>query len=69
VNAINTFFASIGLLGLLAAIVLWVAVVWGWVLNIISLIGMIGGDFNVLLVLRVVGIFFAPLGAALGWWA
>lgn len=55
---------------------LMVALVWfvvtigamiGWVLNIIKLVGMIDGEITTMFVLRVVGIFAAPLGAILGY--
>lgn len=39
----------------------------GWVWNIIKLIALVGGDINVELVLRVVGIFVAPFGAIFGY--
>jgi hypothetical protein len=39
----------------------------GWVMNIVAIAGSNFNDINGLLVLRIVGIFFGPLGAVLGW--
>jgi len=55
---------------------LTIALVWfvlvvggmiGWVLNIIKLVGMIDSEITTMFVLRIVGIFAAPLGAVLGY--
>lgn len=48
-------------------IVLIIGSLIGWVLNVIDLLQTIGGGFTTLFVLRVVGVFVAPLGAILGW--
>jgi hypothetical protein len=51
----------------LILISIWLAAVIGWILNIVTLAQ---SSFDVLtgmLVLRVVGIFVAPLGAVLGY--
>ena len=45
-----------------------VVMIWGWVVNIIALVNMIPGPIEALMLLRIVGLFFAPLGAVLGWW-
>jgi len=45
---------------------IWIAAVSGWIANIVKLIGMIGGDISLLAILRIIGIFAAPLGALLG---
>ncbi len=39
----------------------------GWVMNIMTIAGSNFNDLTGLLVLRVVGIFIAPMGAVLGW--
>ena len=52
-------------LGFIVAILLFVAGVIGWVMNIVALAG--ASEFSGLLLLRAVGIFVAPLGAVLGW--
>lgn len=51
----------------LILIPIWVALLWGWVLNILALVAApsLGG----LELLRAVGVFFAPLGSILGLFA
>jgi hypothetical protein len=44
-----------------------IAMVIGWVMNILAIAHSNFSDITGLLVLRVVGIFVAPLGAVLGW--
>lgn len=44
----------------------YLVAIGGWIANIVKLIGMIGGEFNAQFALRVAGVFFAPLGAVLG---
>jgi len=41
----------------------------GWVMNIISLVTFEGtvSEFTMIEIIRVVGIFLAPLGAVMGW--
>ena len=39
----------------------------GWVMNIMTIAGSNFNDLTGLLILRVVGIFIAPMGAVLGW--
>lgn len=61
---------SIGDVGVALAllyIVLAIAGIIGWVLNIAKLVGDFGGPLTAKLVLRIVGIFAAPLGAILGY--
>lgn len=48
-------------------IVLWLAVIGGWIANIVKLVGMVGGEVTTMFILRAVGIFAAPLGAVLGY--
>lgn len=38
----------------------------GWVWNIIKLIAIAGGDISAMFVLRIIGVFLAPLGSILG---
>lgn len=47
-------------------IAFWLAIVGGWIANIVKLIGMIDGDVTTMFVLRVVGIFAVPFGTILG---
>ena len=54
-----------------ASIVLFIiplaaAGMWGWVWNIIKIVGSDFGSITGLLVMRVIGVFLAPLGAVLG---
>lgn len=47
-----------------------IALVLGWVLNIVTLVGMASApvtDVTLMFILRVVGIFVAPLGGVLGY--
>lgn len=53
------------LLGIIGAAIMGII---GWVLNIIALLGT-GADITAMFVLRCIGIFVAPLGAILGWFA
>ena len=38
----------------------------GWIANIVKIVGMIDGEITAMFVARCVGVFFAPLGAVLG---
>jgi len=58
---------DVGLTGSLAIIAVFIAGVIGWVMNIMTIAGSEFTPITGLLVLRVVGIFVAPLGAVLGW--
>lgn len=48
-------------------IVLWVAALVGWVLNLIEIIKIVNEPIAGMFVLRCIGIFVAPLGAVLGY--
>ncbi len=50
-----------------AFILLWIAVFFGWIMNIYKLAGMFGEEISTWFIARIVGIFFAPLGAVLGY--
>ena len=66
-NRFNIF-AGLGASGVILWVCFWIAVLVGWVINIVDLVGMIGGNqLTTLFVARIVGIFFFPLGAILGW--
>jgi hypothetical protein len=45
----------------------WVAAVVGWILNIVAIAGSSFDVLSGMLILRVIGIFVAPLGAVLGY--
>lgn len=47
-------------------LVIWLAGIWGWVWNIVKIAGANFSDITGLLVLRIIGVFVAPLGAVLG---
>lgn len=51
----------------LVVIVLAIAAVCGWVMNIVAVANAEFVPMTGLLVLRIVGIFIGPLGAVLGW--
>lgn len=51
----------------LAAFAIVVAGFVGWVLNIASIVGLIGDPITTMFIARCVGVFFAPLGAVLGY--
>lgn len=56
-----------GLLAILAYLAIIIALVYGWVMNIVTIAHSNFSDITGLLVLRVVGIFVAPLGTVLGY--
>lgn len=47
-------------------VVILVAAVWGWIANVVSIIGTVSDPITGMFVLRCVGIFVAPLGSVLG---
>ena len=51
----------------LAIVLIWLAAIVGWVMNIITIVGTPEFEFTGLLVGRVIGVFVAPLGAILGY--
>lgn len=59
---------------ILFGILMTMAVALGWAFNLLALVHTVIGmhtinDITPLAVLRVLGVFFAPLGAILGWLA
>ena len=48
-------------------IVIWFALFIGWIANIIRLIGDMHDPVTTMVVLRIVGIFYAPFGGVLGY--
>lgn len=50
----------------LFVITLSAAAIFGWIANIVKVVGMVGGEITTMFVARCVGIFFAPLGSILG---
>jgi hypothetical protein len=56
---------SVGaMLGLLALIAM---MLYGWIMNIVKMFGMMGGDIDAELVIRLIGIPVAILGAVAGY--
>jgi hypothetical protein len=48
---------------------MWIVVIvglFGWVANIVKLVGMIDGGVTAMFIARIVGVFAAPAGAVLG---
>ena len=56
-----------GVIALFIYLVLLVVFISGWVMNIMTIAGSSFDSITGMLVLRVVGVFMAPLGAVLGW--
>lgn len=42
------------------------ALLIGWIINIVKLISMVGGEVSAMFIARCVGVFAAPLGGVLG---
>lgn len=51
----------------LAFVAVIVAVIVGWVMNIIAIVAAVSDPITAMFILRCVGIFVAPLGAILGY--
>jgi hypothetical protein len=60
-------FASAGVFGFLAWLVLLLGLVIGWVMNIIDIVHGLGGPITAMFVARLVGVFALPLGGVLGY--
>jgi hypothetical protein len=58
---------DMGLMLALGIILIWLAGIVGWVLNIISIATGTFTPLTPLMVLRLIGIFVAPLGSVLGY--
>ena len=67
----SNFIKNLGPIGLItfaaSMFALVLAMVAGWVMNIITLVGMISGDITAEFILRVVGIFVPVIGGVMGW--
>ena len=53
-------------IGVLLIVALWVTCIVGWIMNIVKLVGMIGGVAGMEFILRIVGIPVGPLGVVMG---
>jgi hypothetical protein len=60
------FFNSIGVAAVLAWITAIIAIIYGYIANIITLVGMTLAGHEAEFVLRAVGIVIVPLGAIMG---
>lgn len=58
---------DLGMLAAFAIIAIWLAAIWGWVLNILTIFESSFTPLTGQLVLRVIGVFVAPLGSILGY--
>ena len=58
---------DIGTVAAIAILVVFIAGIVGWVMNLADLVGMFGASIDAEFVLQLVGLFVAPLGAVLGY--
>lgn len=58
---------DVSVMTLVFALTFIVAIAIGWVMNIVTIAGSSFNDITGILVLRVIGVFVAPLGAVLGY--
>lgn len=56
-----------GLIAALLIIVVWLAGVVGWVMNIVAIATGTFDPVTPMMVLRLIGVFMLPLGGVLGW--
>ena len=61
--------SNLGLWGALSIVCLWLAGIVGWVLNLVAIFDANFSQLTGLLVLRIIGVLVAPLGAVLGLFA
>jgi hypothetical protein len=54
-------------LGLLMYLAFIVAIIGGWVMNLVEIVNYDFASITGMIILRIAGIFIAPLGAVLGW--
>lgn len=66
-KAMFAFFTGLGVMGMLAMFVLWIALFIGWFMNIYKLVTMNFDPITGWLIMRIAGIPLAPLGGILGW--
>lgn len=69
-KSIYNLFATAGVIGLMAYLVLLFGLLAGWIMNIIALVHFFLGDtllWSNLIIGRVIGLFLFPLGGVLGW--
>jgi hypothetical protein len=54
-------------LGLLMYLAFVVVIIGGWILNLVEIVNYDFAAITGMIILRIAGIFIAPLGAVLGW--
>ena len=54
-------------MGGLIVIGVWLFFVIGWIINIVKIIGQFDLAITGLMVVRMIGVFVAPLGGVIGW--
>ena len=54
-------------LGLLMYLAFVVAIIGGWIMNLVEIVNYDFTSITGMIILRIAGIFIAPLGAVLGW--
>ncbi len=52
-----------------AFVAIWIIAIIGWIMNIVKIVdsGFVVAQWGGMQVLRVVGVFIAPIGAVIGW--
>jgi len=50
-----------------AWIIFWIAIGIGWVLNLIQIISHMHDYISLFMIIKILGLFAAPLGGILGW--
>lgn len=63
----STTARNVGIFAITAWLSVVVLILWGWVLNIMTLVAMDSVLDTGVGVVRLIGIFIAPLGAVMGW--
>lgn len=54
-------------IGGLIVIAIWIAVIYGWIANIVDIIHTVSDPITGMFILRCVGIIVAPVGAIMGY--
>ena len=54
-------------LGLLMYLAFIVVIIGGWIMNLVEIVNYDFASITGMIILRIAGIFIAPLGAVLGW--
>jgi len=57
--------AAIGIMLFYALI--WIVLIIGWIMNIVKIVGGFDLALTGMMVMRIIGVFIAPIGGVLGW--